>query len=169
MTDHTKLRRLTTAALFAAAITITTAYLLHIPLPTGGYVHVGDALIYLSACLLPMPWAMMTGAVGAGLADLLTAPMWALPTLIIKAIICLPFTSKSDKIFCTRNVVAVLISGLLSPTLYGFVNVIFAGGWAAFPPQFLGTLVQSVASGIIFLLFAFAFDRIGLKKRMSVN
>ncbi len=169
MSDQIKLRRLTTSALFAAAITITTAYLLHIPLPTGGYIHIGDVLIYLSACLLPAPWAMLTGAVGAGLADLLTAPVWALPTLVIKAIICLPFTCKRDTIFCTRNVLAVVIAGVLSPTLYALVNVFFAGGWAAFLPQFLGTLIQSVASGALFLLFAYAADRIGLKKRLSVH
>ncbi len=169
MTNHNQLRRLTTAALFAAAITITTAYLLHIPLPVGGYVHVGDSLIYLAACLLPTPWAMLTGAIGGGLADLLTAPIWALPTLLIKALLCLPFTSKNPHILCARNGIAVVISGLLSPLLYGLVNVFYAGGAAAFLPQFLGTLVQSVASGILFLLFAFAMDRIGLKQRLSTH
>ena len=72
MKEHQKLYRLVTAALFAAAIAVMTAYMLHIPIPTGGYIHIGDALIYLAACLLPAPWAMAAGAVGAGLADLLT-------------------------------------------------------------------------------------------------
>lgn len=76
-----QLRTMLTAALFAAAIAVTTAYIIHIPLPTGGYIHPGDALIYLAACLLPTPWAVAAAAVGAGLADLLTAPQWVLPTL----------------------------------------------------------------------------------------
>ena len=43
----------------------------------GGYIHLGDALIYLAAVLLPAPYAMAAGAIGGGLADLLTAPVWA--------------------------------------------------------------------------------------------
>ena len=95
MSQRENLRLLVTAALFAAAITVMTAYMLHIPLPTGGYIHLGDALIYLAACLLPTPYAAAAAAAGAGLADLLTAPMWVLPTLLIKALIVLPFTSRS--------------------------------------------------------------------------
>ena len=62
---------------------------------------------------------MAAGAVGAGLADLLTAPMWVLPTLIVKALVCLPFTSKNQRVLCGRNIAAIFISGLLSPALYG--------------------------------------------------
>lgn len=166
MRENEKLHSLVLAAIFAAAIAVTTAYILHIPLPTGGYVHLGDALIYLAACLLPAPWAMAAGAIGAGLADLLTAPMWVLPTVIVKAIVCLPFTSKSQKVFCGRNVAGVFIAGLLSPALYGVANVIFSGTAAAFLPQFLGTLVQAVGSGAVFLVLAYGVDKIGLKKRV---
>lgn len=56
-------RLLVTAALFAAVITLTTAYLLHIPVPTG-YVHLGDAFVYLAASLLPAPYAVAAAAIG---------------------------------------------------------------------------------------------------------
>lgn len=165
---HKLVLTLVLAAIFAAAITVTTAYVLHIPLPTGGYIHVGDALIYLSACLLPLPWAMAAGAVGGALADLLTAPMWALPTFLIKAVICLPFTGKHERILCPRNVLAVIISGLVSPALYGLVNVLFTGTWQAFLPQFIGTLIQGVGSAAVFLVLAWGFDQAGLKRRMGL-
>ncbi len=168
MRANKKLRYLVWSALFAAAIAVTTAYVLHIPLPTGGYVHLGDTLIYLCACLMPTPWAVAAGAVGAGLADLLTAPMWVLPTVIIKALICLPFTGKHDKMLCRRNVAALLIAGLLSPTLYGVAGMVFAGSAAAFVPQFLGTLVQAAASSVVFIVLAFASDRIGLKRQLQI-
>ena len=58
MKTNQPLYRAVLAALFAAAIALATAYLLHIPLPTGGYVHLGDTLIYLAACLLPTPYAV---------------------------------------------------------------------------------------------------------------
>ncbi len=155
------------AAVFSAAIAATTAYVLHIPLPTGGYIHVGDALIYLAACLLPMPWAMAAGAVGGAVADLLTAPMWAPATFAVKALICLPFYAKGDKLLRGRNLVAVVAAGLASPTLYGLVNVWFAQSWAAFAPQFLGTLIQSVGSGVVFVILAAACDKAGVKRRLE--
>ncbi len=167
MQKKTNIRSLAIAAVFAAAIAATTAYVLHIPLPTGGYVHVGDALIYLAACLLPMPWAVAAGAVGGAVADLLTAPMWAPATFVIKALICLPFTAKGERLLGARNAAATVIAALVSPTLYGFFNVLLTQTWAAFAPQFLGTLIQGVGSGVVFVILAVACDRAGLKKRLE--
>ena len=44
--------------------------------------------------------------------------------------------------------------------------MIFTGTAAAFLPQFLGTLVQAVGSGLVFAVLAYGVDRVGLKKRM---
>jgi len=165
--NKSNLRFLIAAAVFAAAIAAATAYILHIPLPTGGYIHVGDALIYLAACLLPLPWAMAAGAVGGMLADLLTAPVWAPATFVIKAAICLPFTCRGEKLACRRSAAAVCVAGLISPALYGFVNVSLTQSWAAYWPQFAGTLVQSVGSGIVFAVLALACDKAGLKKQLK--
>ena len=169
MSYHNKLRLLTMTALFAATITVTTAYLLHIPIPTGGYVHLGDTLIYLGACLLPLPWAVSAAAVGAGLADLLTAPMWVLPTLVIKAVLVLFFTNKGGKLLCRRNLAAIVAAGLFSPAAYALAGCAMAGTIAAFVPQFLGTLVQGIGSGALFLVIAPALDGAGLKERLIHN
>ena len=80
--------RMTLTGLFAAMITLMTAYICHIPYgANGGYIHFGDALIYIAAVLLPRPYALAAAAIGGGLADLLTAPMWAPATIIIKMLI----------------------------------------------------------------------------------
>ena len=165
MSQRENLRLLTTTALFAAAITVMTAYMLHIPLPTGGYIHLGDALIYLAACLLPVPYAAAAAAIGAGLADLLTAPMWVLPTLVIKAV--LVFTSKSECILCPRNWAAVVAAGLFSPAAYALANCVMAGTMTAFLPQFLGTLAQGIGSGALFLVIAPALDGVKLKEHVG--
>ncbi len=169
MSRKSQSRPLVLAALFAAAVAATTAYVLHIPLPTGGYVHVGDALIYLAACLLPLPWAMAAGAVGGAVADLLTAPLWAPATFVIKALICLPFTRRKPRLLCGQNLAAVGVAALVSPTLYGLFNVLLTRSWAAFLPQFLGTLVQGVGSGAVFLVLAAACDRARLKDRLGLT
>ena len=155
MRESKKLRLLCLAALFAGAIAVTTAYLLHIPIPTGGYIHLGDALIYLAACLLPAPYAVGAAMVGAGLADLLTAPLWVVPTLLIKALVALLFTSRGPRLLCPRNGAALLLACLL------------LGGVNAFWPQFLGTLVQAVGSGAVFTVLALALDRAGGKARLA--
>lgn len=91
--------KITAAGLFAAMITIMTAYICHIPYgANGGYIHFGDALIYLGAVFLPRPYALAAAAIGGGMADLLTAPMWAPATIIIKMLITLPFTSREGRI-----------------------------------------------------------------------
>ena len=161
MRESKKLRLLCLAALFAGAIAVTTAYLLHIPIPTGGYIHLGDALIYLAACLLPAPYAVGAAMVGAGLADLLTAPLWVVPTLLIKALVALLFTSRGPRLLCPRNGAALLLACLLSPAAYGLAGV------NAFWPQFLGTLVQAVGSGAVFTVLALALDRAGGKARLA--
>ena len=80
-----RVRYLTMTGLMASLITIMTAYICHIPVGVnGGYIHFGDSLIYLAAVLLPRPYALIAASIGGGLADILTAPMWAPATIIIK-------------------------------------------------------------------------------------
>ena len=166
MLQKDKIHLLTITALFAAAIAVMTAYLLHIPIPTGGYIHLGDALIYLAACLLPVPCAAAAAAIGAGLADLLTAPVWVLPTLVIKAVLVLFFTNRSERLLCRRNCAAVALAGLFSPAAYALAGCAMAGTMTAFVPQFLGTLAQGVGSGALFLAIAPALDGVKLKARV---
>ena len=100
---------------------------------------------------------------GAGLADLLTAPMWVLPTLVIKALIVLPFTSRGERILCRRNVTAVFIAGVFSPAAYALAGCVLTGTLTSFVPQFLGTLVQGIGSGALFLVIAPAMDTVKVK------
>ena len=170
MNTNPRLRQMVTAALFAAVITVVTAYFLHIPIPgSSGYVHLGDTLIYLAACLLPAPYAIFAASAGAGLADLLTAPAWVLPTVIIKAIVVLQFTCKPDHILTMRNSIAVFATAIVSPTLYSLAYVIMSGTWAAFAPQFLGTIVQAIGSAVVFFPLAIVLDRMSFKTRFARN
>ena len=158
-------RLLVTAALFAAVITLTTAYLLHIPVPTG-YVHLGDAFLYLAASLLPAPYAVAAASLGAGLADLLTYPAWVLPTLAIKAVVALFFTAKGESILCRRNLAALFAAAVFSPAAYGAANAVMMGTVLGFWPQFIPTFVQAAANGVVYVVLARALDALGLKARL---
>ena len=102
---HEKMKNLTLSAMFAAVIMLMILYLFHIPVgSSGGYVHFGDAFIYLAACFLPMPYACGAAAIGAGLADVLSgSAIWAIPTMMIKPLTALWFTNKQEKLFKTAT------------------------------------------------------------------
>lgn len=165
--SHQKILYLTTTALFAALVCITTAYIFHIPVGSNnGYVHVGDAIIYLAASILPAPYAMIAGGLGGAMADLLTAPAWAPATFLIKMINVIPFTCKKDKIVNTHNVIALFLSGIVTFVGYFIAEGVMFGTWAALIPSLLSGWVQPLGSAIVFLLLGTALDRINFKKKI---
>lgn len=158
--------KLVTTGLFAAMITIMTAYIFHIPYgANGGYVHFGDALIYLGAVFLPRPYALAAAAIGGGMADILTAPMWAPATIIIKMLIVLPFTGKESQIICPRNVAAPFLAAVISAAGYYLAEGILFGSFMAPLASLLGSAVQSGGSAVIFLALAAALDKVHMKNR----
>ncbi len=167
---NSKIYNLTLTGVFAALITIFTAYIGHIPVGVnGGYVHFGDTLIYLAATILPMPYAMAAGAIGGGIADLLTAPAWTLATIIIKALLVIPFTNKGATILNKRNYVAPVIAYLISHTGYFIAEAIMFGFEAALLSGLTGGLVQSGGSMIFFLLLGQTLDRVNIKSKVEVT
>lgn len=163
----TKLKYLTITGLMAAMITIMTAYICHIPTGVnGGYIHFGDSIIYLAAALLPTPYALAAAAIGGGLADLLTSPMWAPATIVIKMLITIPFTNKSSKIITPRNVIASVIAYLISGISYFLAECLLFGTGTALIASMSGNLIQSGGSAVFFIIFGLALDRIHAKSRL---
>lgn len=164
-----KTRLLVSAALFAAIICITIAYFLHIPIGgNGGFVHIGDAFIYLAAVLLPTPYAAFAAAIGAGMADIITgAANWAIATIIIKPILVLFFTNKSKKIINTRNVCAGIMAGIVGTVLYMIAEGIMYGSFvSAFVLTLVG-LIQPIGSFIVFIVIGLVFDKLKIKEMMK--
>lgn len=163
-----KIRLLTSTAIFAAMITVMTAYICHIPDGiNGGYIHFGDSLIYLAACLLPTPYALAAAAIGGGLADLLTAPMWAPATIIIKMLITIPFTRKKNSIVNARNVFATVPAFFISGFGYYLANAFFMGGFEAGAVAYLlgGSLIQGAGSAVVFIIVGTFLDKMNFKKK----
>lgn len=167
-------RNVILAGVLAAMVCMATTFL-HIPIVGGGYVHLGDTVIYLTAALLPTPYAMAAAAVGAGLADVLVAPMWAPFTMVIKAVMALAFTAKKEQLLCRRNAIAPLIAGVIGVAGYYVAEVVIlwaSGGALAVSAEAALLAVpynamQEVAGGAAFLLLAVALDRMNIKKRLS--
>lgn len=163
-----KLRLMTITGLMAAMITLMTAYICHIPTGVnGGYIHFGDSLIYIAAVILPTPYALAAAAIGGGLADLMTAPMWTPATIIIKMLITIPFTNKSHKIITPRNIAASVIAYFISGISYFFAEYIIFGSFeSAFTASMTGSLIQSGGSAVFFIIFGIALDKAHIKTRL---
>ena len=163
----TKTKKITITGIMAALITVMTAYIFHMPIGVnGGYVHFGDALIYLAATVLPAPYAMAAAAIGGGLADLLTAPMWAPATIIIKMLIVLPFTSKSGKIITKRNLIATVLAYFISGFGYFVAEYLLFETWSVLLVSMGQTLIQSLGSAVVFIALGLALDKAQVKNRL---
>jgi uncharacterized repeat protein (TIGR04002 family) len=157
------------AGLFTALILVATAYLPRIPIGSGGYIHVGDTVIYLTAALLPKRLAMAAGGLGGALADVLSgfAP-WAPFTLLIKVGLVLPFTHRSEKLLCVRNVVALIAAFPVTMGGYYVAEWILTGNAAVPLVSLPYNALQAGGSAILYCCLAFQMDRAHIKDRLRL-
>lgn len=156
------------AAVFTAIVFVFTAYL-HIPTHTG-YTHVGDAFIYLAACLLPLPYGIFVGAGGALLADCLTGfAIWAPASVIIKAATVFCFSRRGSKILRVRNLVGLVPAWVLCVGGYYFYECIITGNMVAPLAGIPGYLMQIGLSSVVFVLAALALDKCKVKNNLLIK
>ena len=159
-------RRICLTALMAAIIYVFTAYI-HVPSHTG-YTHVGDGFLYLAASLLPAPFAAAAGAIGAGLADLLSGyGIWAPGTVIIKVLTTFCFTSRREKLVNKRNVLGILPALVLCVGGYYLYEALITGSFTAPALGIPGYLTQVALSSVVYLALGSALDRAGIKKKLG--
>lgn len=162
---RTRTRLLCITAIFSAIVYVITAYL-HIP-TYNGYVHCGDGFIYLAACILPMPYSIAVGAIGALLADLLTGfAIWAPGSVVIKALLAALFSCKAKKIITARNLVMMLPAAIISALGYYLYEALITGSLIASLSGIPASLVQAVASSIVFVIAGLAMDKLHVKKQL---
>ncbi len=160
-----KLKLMCLAGILTALVFVITAYL-HIP-TSNGYIHIGDGFIYLAACMLPMPYAMFVGAGGALLADCLTGfAIWAPGSVVIKAATAMLFTNKSKKIITLRNSFALLPAAAICAGGYYLYESLIYGSFISSLAGIPASLIQSVASSIVFVIMGLAIDKMKLKQKL---
>lgn len=168
MSQSEKTRYLILTALFAAIIYVGTR--INIPLGINNrIIHVGDAMIYIAACILPMPYAMASGAIGAGFADFTTPGciIWVVPTMLIKPLLVIFFSSKQSCFVCKRSWFGIIGAGITG--LVGYViaeGIIYGNVWAALVGLPADAL-QPLGSGILFIALGCIFDRMKLKQLLN--
>ncbi|MCR5653490.1 MAG: ECF transporter S component [Ruminococcus sp.] len=172
-THNTNARILVLTALFAALTTVLT---MTIKIPTiTGYVHPGDSMIYLGASILPGPYGIIAGAIGGGLADLLSGyPHWIIPSAIIKGLNAVPFIlafyiqkkrGKSNRIINPLSLTALVPSSIITILGY-FIAHLFMKDWAYAVAAIPNELFQVLAAAIIFTALGFGLDGMKFKDRV---
>lgn len=179
-----QLRLMILTALFAA-MTFALTFSVRIPMPSGGYIHLGDAMIYLSACILPFPYAIVAAGIGGALSDLASGyAIYIIPTLIIKALNASVFTAKKEKMLTLRNGLCCIASGAITVAAYYVVDVLMVSLSGAADTSFLteffnaknwiasagasipGNTIQAVGSAVLFLVIGFALDKVHIKQKL---
>ena len=114
-----KTKKLILTALFTALTTGATM-VIHIPTPTMGYIHPGDALVLLSGILLgPLAGAFAAG-VGSALSDLFGGYFIYVPaTLIIKGLTAWVayYVFREIKKLFSKDIPATIIGGVVGETV----------------------------------------------------
>ena len=158
-------KKLSYTGMFAALIFVVTVFL-KVPVASG-YVHIGDSLIYL-ATLIIGPWAMLAGALGEALADIAGSYlMYAPATVIIKVLTVVPFLfiKKEDKLLSVKSALMTLPAGLITVGGYFLADLIIDKSYAVV--DLPGNVIQALASAVIFIVLAFAFDKSKIKNKID--
>ncbi|MDD2269042.1 MAG: TIGR04002 family protein [Eubacteriales bacterium] len=163
-----KIKHLTLSALFAALIFIATAYLPRFSLGSSGYIHIGDAFIYIAASFLPLPYAIIAAAIGGSLADILTGyAIWAPFTFVIKALLVISFTNKKPTLLGKRNLIACIVALPITTFGYYFAQAAIEANFVTPLANLIPNLVQAVCSAVIYIAVALALDKAKIKERLG--
>ena len=165
-------------------MTTVLTYYLKIPMHNG-YMHLGDSMIYICACFLPTPLAMVSAGVGGMLADLFGGyTVYMIPTLIIKALLVPAFDHRSERLITRRNCIAATAAALITILGYYIADVVVASAgsasgiadflsyiadgkiWIAMLPGMLGNVMQAAASSAVFFILAAAMDKTKVKNKL---
>lgn len=175
---YDRVRLLTYTAVLAALTFALT--MVHIaPAANAGYSHLGDAVIYLAASILPWPYAMLSASVGGALADLVSGSAnWAVATVIIKALNVVPFAvlrfwlsrrHHDRKLLSPWSALPLLLSGLVTFFGYLLAEMIMYGTRFAFAASAATGWIQPVFSTVVFVVLALALDRADFKKKIQIS
>ena len=164
-----KIRLIALTGLFTALVYVLTAFL-HVP-TIKGYVHIGDAAIFLASSILPTPYAVFPGSGGGALSDGLSGYLiWVPATLIIKAATALLFTSDHQTIICPRNIISILPALIICVGGYGlYSGIVIYHSIAAGFADAAANAVQTLTSAIVYILAGLSLDRTGTARRIKAR
>jgi len=162
-------KKITYTGLMAALCFIGTM-IIYYRTPMGGYLHIGDSMVFLTGALLGPIYGGLAAGIGSMLADLAAgAPMWMPATFIIKfamAAVMALLLKKSDKIACVKSVIAMVIGVIILIIGYYFAASIIYHNFISPLADCIANLIQGVSGSIIGFVVLVVFDRTKLTKKI---
>lgn len=138
------------AAVMAALVCVSTL-MFRVPVPaTGGYINIGDVMIFVSGLAFGKTIGGFAGGVGSAIADLIGYPAYAPLTLVVKGVEGVLVGAISDGTSKIRDVLAVIVGGgaMIGGYYLGEAFIMGVGPYAALA-EVPGNLFQVVAGGVI--------------------
>ncbi len=135
MIAYEKTGKMVLGALLICMIVVLTMFM-KIPIPmTQGYVHLGDAIIFLSVLILGWKYGAVVAGTGSAMADLLCGMViWAPWTFVIKfvmaALMGLILERSKHTVSRGREVAAMIVSGIWMAFGYFIAEGTVYGNWA---------------------------------------
>ena len=139
------------SAMMAALVAVAT-YIIQIPVPqTGGYINVGDAMIFTAALIFGPVIGGFAGGVGSAISDLAGPYAHFAPvTLVVKGLEGLLVGFISNKKTLWIEIIAVIIGGAIMISGYFLAEAFLMGyGIAAALVEVPGNLFQITFGGIV--------------------
>lgn len=148
----------------AVAVCIATLSGAFLQLSDDTYLHIGDAIIYAAAMLVPLKSALIGCAVGAAAADILLGSYWyIIPTLIIKpltvlAVVFLKRLAKQevdrDFVICGAGAVTVIGYFVAETVIWLIAKRPFTAAVSEAGTGIMFNLIQALASMLVYLIIA---------------
>ncbi len=159
------LRGLVLAGLLTALVFVATMAL-HIPNGLGGVIHLGDSMIFLAAIVFGWRYAMVSGAIGMALFDILSPyAIWAPYTFIIKGVMGLlvgmiAWSGGQKGHSLSKNIVAMVVGSVWMIIGYYFAEWMIYGSAIAPLASVLGNVIQAAGGMIIAIPLITALKRV---------
>jgi uncharacterized membrane protein len=151
-------------AIFSALTAVATAFTgQFFPSPTGGYTHIGDTVIFISALILGPKLGALIGALGAVAADIYVGyPRWfvSIPAHGLEGFIA--GLGRGRKFYV--QIILCGLGGVVMATIYFYVNIFIKGLAPALISLYRDVFGQVVVSIILTALLKPALSKILPKK-----
>ena len=157
--NHMETRKMVYMALFTTMIFVATNIRIHLPLGTGGLVHIGTLMMFAIALKYGKTYGAVSAAIGMSLFDVLMGwGAWAPGTFFVRLIagFLVGFIAHSNKSFGSsiiKNILAIIVGGVVIVSGYYIFESIFITNFHGALLSIPGNLMQ-IAIGVfaIFIL-----------------
>lgn len=165
MQTNSKTQKMVLAALMMGIIMVSILFI-RIPIPfTQGYVHPGDAMIFLSVLILGYKYGAVASALGGMLGDLIGGfAMWAPWTFVIKGVmaylmgVIVAAASKNGELSGGKRaaveIAGMVVAGAFMVAGYYVAEGVMYGNWVTAALGVPWNIGQAVAGAIIAVIIS---------------